>query len=84
MYRIYLRYPATQTVSNKTDTHDPIVAQMAFKRLLARTDLLGQNVAASMTLNGKNLMYVPFNAGQIDCDMPIRLHHDQLRLVPHE
>ncbi len=60
-YRIYLRWPG-QRVSNKTVTPDREVAEHALNRLCY--DYCGQDVAAVMTCNGKQLSYLELT----DCE----------------
>ena len=54
-HRIYVRWPP-QAASNKTTTDDRVVAQLAYDRLVARTDLVGA-LGVAWTCNGKQLAY---------------------------
>lgn len=47
-YRVYLRWP-DQKVSDKTVTEDRALAELAYKTLLARQDLIGKPVGAAFT-----------------------------------
>ena len=47
-YRVYLRW-ADQRVSDKTVTEDRALAELAYKTLLARKDLIGKSVGAAFT-----------------------------------
>lgn len=49
-YRVYLRWP-DQRVSDKTVTEDRALADLAFKTLVARTDLIGKPVGVAFTEN---------------------------------
>lgn len=67
-WRIYLRHP-DQTVSDKTMTGNPEVAETAFRSLLKpRKDV----VVAMLTLNGRQLKAVRLDH-PFDPDMEIRL-----------
>ncbi len=63
-YRVYLRWP-DQKVSDKTVTEDRALAELAFKTLVARTDLIGKPVGAAFTsrVNGvpKQIAYHAFD-----------------------
>ena len=60
MYRIYLKWP-DQRVSDKTVTGNPDVAEIAFRALLARRDLVGKLVVAVLSLNNHGLEYCRFD-----------------------
>jgi hypothetical protein len=64
-YRVYLRWP-DQKVSDKTVTEDRAIAELAFKILVARTDLIGKPVGAAFTtkVDGKpqQIAYHAFDA----------------------
>lgn len=81
MYKIYLRWPA-QRVSDKTSTESPGIAEAAFRELLKRKDLVGQGVAAVLSLNGRQLEYCRFDLsanranGLKDPDAAISLFHN--------
>ena len=47
-YRVYLRW-SDQRVSDKTVTEDRAIAELAFKTLVTRTDLIGKPVGAAFT-----------------------------------
>lgn len=74
-YRIYLRWPG-QRVSDKTVTASPAVAEQAFRELLGRRDLLGQDVAAVLSLDNRQLEYVRFDKDLKGPDDPIKLSHE--------
>lgn len=61
-YRIYLRWPDSR-VSEKTVTGNPNVAEAAFRALLGRTDLVGQKVAAVLSLDNRQIEYCRFDYG---------------------
>ncbi len=54
-HRVYVRWPP-QAASDKTTTEDSAVAQLAYDRLIARTDLAGA-LGVAWTCNGKQLAY---------------------------
>jgi hypothetical protein len=58
-HRIYLRWPGQQ-VSDKTTTESKAVAQFAFDELIARQDLIGQQVDVAWTADGKQQAYHSF------------------------
>ncbi len=60
MYRVYLRW-ANQRVSEKICTLNPIEAENAFRALLGRRELVGQKVAAVLSLNNRQLEYCRFD-----------------------
>jgi hypothetical protein len=64
-YRVYLRWP-DQKVSDKTVTEDRALAELAFKTLVARKDLIGKPVGAAFTarVGGKpqQIAYHAFDA----------------------
>jgi hypothetical protein len=64
-YRVYLRWP-DQKVSDKTVTEDRALAELAYKTLVARTDLIGKPVGAAFTsrVNGvpQQIAYHAFDA----------------------
>ena len=80
-YRVYLRWP-DQRVSDKTITGNPNVAAAAFRALLGRADLVGQKVAAVLSLDNRQLEYCRFDYGPDWAqglkrqDAPLRLFHD--------
>ncbi|MGA8054070.1 MAG: hypothetical protein WCA12_09465 [Burkholderiales bacterium] len=59
-FRVYLRWPG-QRVSDKTVTENRTVAELAYRELLARADLVGKSVAAALTKDGKQLAYHQFD-----------------------
>ncbi len=61
MYRIYLRDTATQSVSEKTNTGDPIAALDAFKSLVNRNDLDGQKIMAVLNKDGSPIAHHRFD-----------------------
>lgn len=84
MYRVYLRWPG-QRVSDKTVTPSPQIAEAAFRELLSRTDLVGQRVAAVLSLDNRQLEFCRFDLAPgsnivhrlKSPDEPIRLRHDE-------
>lgn len=80
-YKIDLRWPAAQRFTDRTETPDPELALAAFRRLLARTDLDGEDVAARLVVpigNGSRSLYYsnfrkPVGRGRIHPDAPLRL-----------
>ena len=58
-FRVYLRWPG-QRVTNKTTTESRTIAEAAYRELLERTDLVGQQVDAALTEDGKQIAYHRF------------------------
>lgn len=78
MYRVYLRWP-DQRVSDKTITGNSNVAEAAFRALLGRADLVGQKVAAVLSLESRQLEYCRFDQGP-DWAQGLKRQDDPLRL----
>jgi hypothetical protein len=86
MYRVYLkrfneRGSSEVDPSTRTVTSSPPAAEVAFRELISRTDLLGQNVHAVLSLDNRHLMYHRFDKKSGDRDFvspddEIRLFHD--------
>lgn len=70
-YRVYLRWD-DQRVSDKTVTEDRALAELAFKMLVARTDLIGKPVGVAFTENvGQGPKQVAYhNFGKPPADPP--------------
>lgn len=68
-YRVYLRWPQ-QRVSDKTVTEDWNEAEAAYNRLVDRHELAGQDVAASLTQDGRNVRYFDFRTDTRDPAKP--------------
>ncbi|QNM94883.1 hypothetical protein [Chitinimonas koreensis] len=60
MFRVYLRHP-DQSVSDKTNTSDPAVAQAAYDALLDRAELIGSPILAVMNQDGKPVAHHRFD-----------------------
>lgn len=60
-FRVYLRWPR-QRVSDKTVTESRELAEFAYRQLRARSDLVGEPVAAVLTEDGRQLAYHAFDA----------------------
>jgi len=61
VHRVYLRWPPQRT-SDKTSTESAEVARFAYDELRNRRDLVGLDVAAAWTCNGKQLAFHSFNS----------------------
>lgn len=59
-YRVYLRWEDGKRVSDRTETENPDVADMAFALLLASAPLWGAHVAVTYTEDSKNKRYFDF------------------------
>jgi hypothetical protein len=60
-HRVYLRWHP-QRVTDKTTTEDEAIARLAFEKLSARADLIGQRVAVAWTCDNKQHAYHDFAA----------------------
>lgn len=69
-YRVYLRWPKTQRVSDKTVTEDWTEAEAAYNRLVGRYELAGQDVAVSLTQDNRNVRYFDFSTDTRDPAAP--------------
>lgn len=71
-YKVDLRWPATQSLTNRTQTESLAAAEVAFRELLARTDLEGEDCAVRFVVDGRSIHYSrfdqPFGAGRIAPD----------------
>lgn len=80
-YKIDLRWPASQRFTDRTETRDPVLALAAFRSLLQRSDLEGEDVAARLVVAGKSLYYSnfrkPLGGGRIHPDAPLKLPAEQ-------
>lgn len=63
MYRVYLKWPASNRVSDKTTTPSEGAARAAWEDLLGRAELVGQPVQATFTHDGKNVAFHDFQNG---------------------
>lgn len=82
-FKVDVHWPDEQRAdkSGRTQTHDPALAITAFRRLLARDDLVGRPAAARLMVNGRRLYYSefwkPIGRGRIHPDAPIDLGVDR-------
>jgi len=85
MYKIYLKRKTKSgsevDTSTRTTTTSPIAAEAAFRELIKRNDLDGENAAAVLSLNNRQLMYHRFDRlpGDVDYVAPddeIKLFHE--------
>lgn len=86
MYKVYLKIFNTQGFSevvkeSRTTTSSPLAAEIAFRELICREDLIGKKAHAVLSLNNRQLMYHRFDRcpGQVDYvppDSEIKLFHD--------
>ena len=60
MYRVYIR-TADQTVSHKTVTASPVVAEAAYRELLNNREFWGKKLAAVLSLDGRQLEFRRFD-----------------------
>jgi len=76
-YKVDIRWPATQTLEERTVTVSAAAAEVAFRELLSRADLVGQDCAARLMLDRRQLHYSEFNkplgAGRLAPDAPLNL-----------
>lgn len=92
-YKVDIRWPDDQRLTDRTQTSDPVAALAAFRRLLARHDLVHQRCAARLVVDGRSLYYSEFNKpighGSIHPDAPLRLDVDKAEadklaaFIPH-
>lgn len=75
-FKADLRWDDGGRLTDRTISPDRAAAFLAFRALLARTDLEGQAVAARFVVDGRSLYFSrfdkPFGAGRIHPDAPIR------------
>jgi len=83
IYRIYLRShaPGEQgRIDAKTNTHNPEVAEKAYRALLSREDLLGHPWAAVLSSDNHSIYFSRFDRelgdGRIHPDAPLDLFRD--------
>lgn len=81
MYRIYLRSHAAdeqgRILERVEPTDNPIVAEAAYRRLLSRDDLIGEPVAAVLSLDNVSIYFSRFDREpRIHPDAPLNLHID--------
>lgn len=80
-FKVDIRWPDDQRLTDRTQTSDPVAALEAFRRLLARHDLVGQPCAARLVVDGRSLYYSefgkPIGQGAIHPDAPLRLDVDK-------
>lgn len=81
MYKIYLRSHASgeqgRILERIEPTHDPIVAEAAYRRLLGRADLIGGPVAAVLSRDRKSIYFSRFDREpRIHPDAPLDLFID--------
>lgn len=80
-YKVDLRWTDGARLTDRTHTSDRGAALTAFRRLLDRLDLVGQDVAARLVVDGKSLYYSRFDRevgkGRIHPDAPICLDADR-------
>ncbi|WP_338578672.1 hypothetical protein V8J38_16850 (plasmid) [Brevundimonas olei] len=82
-FKVDVHWPEEQRADKvgRTQTHDPVLAIAAFRRLLARDDLVGRPAAARLMVNGRRLYYSefwkPIGSGRIHADAPIDLSVDR-------
>lgn len=67
MYRAYIRTFDGQ-ISEKTNTTDQAAAALAFAELVGRAELDGQNLAAALTHNNRQLAFHRFDREPGDAD----------------
>lgn len=87
MYKVYLKIYNKQGLSevdkdSRTTTPSPEAAGAAFRALLKRDDLAGQNVHAVLSLDRKQLMYhrfdrLPGDRDYVDPNAEIKLFHEK-------
>jgi hypothetical protein len=87
MYKVYLKVFNERGLSevvakSRTTTPDPKAAEVAFRNLISRNDLIGKKAHAVLSLDNRQLMYHRFDrqTGIPDYVGPndeIRLHHDE-------
>lgn len=86
MYKVYLKrktqFGSEVDVSTRTNTPSPSAAESAFRELIGRSDLVGQQAAAVLSLDNRQLMYHRFDrsVGDMDYVAPndeIKLFHDE-------
>lgn len=87
MYKVYLKIfnerGFSEVITNsRTTTPSPKAAELAFRDLISRVDLIGKKAHAVLSLDNKQLMYHPFDRspGQADYVAPddeIKLYHDK-------
>jgi hypothetical protein len=79
-YKVDIRWPDAQRLSDRTQTADAETALAAYRRLLSRTDLIGKNCAARFVVDGRSLFYSEFNRpvgeGRVHPDAPLRADTD--------
>ena len=66
IYRIYLRHPG-QRVSDKTTTSDRVVAEMAFRSIVANH--AGEHAAVVISLNNVQQRYVRLDRAHDTCNL---------------
>lgn len=80
-FKVDVRWPATQSLSDRTTTTDPAAALTAYRALLNRADLAGQPCAARLVVGGRSLFYSefdkPIGRGRIHPDAPLSLAVDK-------
>lgn len=87
MYKIYLKFFNERGLSevvaaSRTTTPDPQAAEVAYRNLISRVDLIGKKGHAVLSLDNKQLMYHRFDRspGQSDYVGPndeIKLFHEE-------
>jgi hypothetical protein len=86
MYKVYLKVFNERGLSevvakSRTTTPDPKAAEVAFRNLISRNDLIGKKAHAVLSLDNRQLMYHRFDhhPGMTDYvgpDDKIRLFHE--------
>lgn len=79
-FKADLRWDEGGRLTDRTISPNRAAAFLAFRALLARTDLEGQAVAVRFVVDGRSLYFSrfdkPFGAGRIRADAPIRADVD--------
>jgi len=79
-YKVDLRHSVGRrngTLSDRVRTEDPVEALQAFRKLLEREDLVGQEIAARLVVDGQSIYFSrfdkPLGEGRIHPDAPLDL-----------
>lgn len=82
-YKVDLRWGDGSRLSDRTQTGSAAAALVAFRELLAREELAGQDVAARFVVAGRSLYFSqfdrPFGKGRIHPDAPLDPSADRER-----